>query len=188
MRRHGGDLLFSAALVVLGLAVAVGAVGYNLVGNGGRIAPGFTPFVAGLALTGFAAWAFAETRARSRRTVAAPARQQPQSGPSRGAEEPVEEPADTTRGPIGPSTAVNAERRAVLVFALLLATIALTFVTGFLLAFGLLILTLLWYVEREKPWLAVLVSVAAVLVAWLVFVQFLQVPLPGGVLGLLGRS
>jgi putative tricarboxylic transport membrane protein len=201
MRKLSGDLIISATLVVIGLAMAVRAVGYHTFGAGGRIAPGFMPFVAGLALAAFSVWAFAEVLVRGRRAgAAAPAQDRPRQPAATGADETAQvvaaDAAATSavsgdgHGAAEPAEPAKTkpERRATLVFAMTLGAVVLTAVTGFLVAFGLLILTLLWFVEREKPWLAILISVAAVLVSWLVFVQLLQVPLPGGMLGLLGRA
>lgn len=173
MRKHTGDLVFAAALTALGIAMAVGAGSYRILGEGGRIAPGFTPLIAGIALTGFAGWAFVETWTKRRRATAQSANEAASTDVTTSDAEP---------GDGHPAT----QRRVVVVFALMLATIVLTVLTGFLAAFGLLILTLLWLVEKEKLWVALTVSVTATFAAWGVFVLLLQIPLPGGIIGLFG--
>ncbi|MQA03070.1 MAG: hypothetical protein GEV07_10200 [Streptosporangiales bacterium] len=178
MRKHTGELIFAAALTALGVAMAVSAGGYRIFGAGGRIAPGFTPLLAGVALAGFAAWALVETVVKIRRTPAADSQPSP-TQPDDVAEGATAAPASGSAAPT--------ERRAALVFAMMLGAILLSVVIGFLASFGVLILALLWFVEREKPWLAILISVTSVLTAWLVFVQLLQIPLPDGMIGLLGR-
>lgn len=164
--------------------MAIGAFGYHLFGQGGRIGPGFMPFCGGLALACFAVWALAESFVRG-------AREQPAGAPSDPAGTPAGTSAGTSAGtdPSGEQPAAGgSERRVLLVFVLTAAAFALSYVTGFLLAFGLLICALLWFVEREKPWLAVTVGAVATLGSWAVFVLMLQVPLPGGMLGLLGGA
>lgn len=181
MHSRSGDLVMAGVLGVLGAAMAAYSLRYGIFGKGGRIAPGFMPFVAGLALAAFSAWAFAETVVRGRRAdrAARPA--------TRLSGEAAAAPADDETGTVeeGPPGARTGGKTAV-VFALTAGAALLTLLTGFLIAFGLLVLVLLAAVEREPPWLAVAVSVGAVAVSWVVFVQLLGVPLPGGALHLLG--
>lgn len=177
MARQRGELAVCAVLAVLGLAMAVRSFGYHVFGAGGRIGPGFMPLVAGAALAGFAGWAFAEALVRQRREQAASPREE--TGAPDGT-------APETTG--GNDAADGSQRRVMLVFAMTLGALVLSIVTGFLVAFGLLVLALLWFVEREKPWLAVTISVVATGGSWLVFVVLFQVPLPGGMLGLLGGA
>lgn len=185
MRKQHGDLIISGVLVVIGLAMAVGGVGYHLLGKGGRIAPGFMPFVAGIALAVFSATVFAEALSSVRRATAVEA-------PRPAAAEPVRDGAADTEAdaPAGDDLGASGrqQRRIAAVFAMTLVALLITPVTGFLVAFGLLIIALLWFVEREKPWIAGLIGCVAVLASWAVFVLLLQVPLPGGMLGLLGGS
>lgn len=169
MRKFGGELAILVALVALGVAAAVGGVGYEVFGKGGRIAPGFMPTVGGLALAGFGTWAAVEAVLKRRR--------EPATTPPSTAETDAEGQQDRPRN----------ERRVALVFGMTVAAAALTVVTGFLLAFGLLVLSLLWFVEKERPWLAIVVSVVAVVLCWLLFAQLFQVPLPDGLIGFLGR-
>lgn len=181
MRHRHVDLAMSAVLGLLGAAMAVYSVRYSVFEQGGRIGPGFMPFVAGLALAAFSAWACAEIVIRGRRADRATAR---------AAVQPTAEPAATPAVEEPPAPAQPADgrtnRKVVLVFGLTVAAAVLTSLTGFLVAFGLLVLVLLAVVERERLWLAASISVAAVTVSWLVFVRLLGVPLPGGVLHLLG--
>jgi hypothetical protein len=176
MGQRRGERILCGVLAAGGLAMAIGSFGYHLFGQGGRIGPGFMPFCGGLALACFAAWALAESFVRG-------AREQTAGAPSGSGE--------TSAGtdPAGEQPAASgSERRVLLVFVLTVAAFALSYLTGFLLAFGLLICALLWFVEREKPWLAVGIGAVATLGSWAVFVLMLQVPLPGGMLGLLGGA
>lgn len=76
----------------------------------------------------------------------------------------------------------DATRSLILVFGLTLVATLLIPVLGLLVSFGLLILVLVTFVERESILSGVVLSVGTSVVAWLVFVQFLGIPLPEGVL------
>ena len=171
--------------------MAVGALAYHLFGKGGRIGPGFMPFCAGLALACFAVWALAESFVRGTPAKTAGALSgaaEPSAGTDAAGTDAVGTDPAGERPPGERPAAGGSERRVVLVFVLTVAAFALSYVTGFLLAFGLLVCALLWFVEREKPWLAVSIGAVATLGSWSVFVLMLQVPLPGGMLGLLGGA
>lgn len=150
------DLIGAAVLLAVGGSVALMATDYSLVGQDGQIQPGFMPFVAGALMALFGLGVGFEAL-------------RPPSRPSQ-AEEPEsaeEVPAAGTEG-----------RRKLLVFPLMLAAILATPYLGFLPAFGLLVFVLLFWVEREPIGLSLLIAVAAIVVTWLVFVQFLDIPLP----------
>ncbi|MEV4009459.1 tripartite tricarboxylate transporter TctB family protein [Nonomuraea angiospora] len=72
------------------------------------------------------------------------------------------------------------------VFAMLLVALLLVPLTGFLVAFGLLVFAVSAFVEKQRVVSAAGVAVAATLVIYAVFVLFLAVPLPGGLLGVGG--
>jgi putative tricarboxylic transport membrane protein len=65
----------------------------------------------------------------------------------------------------------------------MLVTVLLIPLLGFLLSFGLLILALVTFVEREGWLRGILLSVSAIVVTWLTFVVLLEIPLPPGLLG-----
>ncbi|MEV4355880.1 tripartite tricarboxylate transporter TctB family protein [Nonomuraea sp. NPDC049625] len=72
------------------------------------------------------------------------------------------------------------------VFAMLLVALLLVPLTGFLVAFGLLVFAVSAFVEKQRVVPAAGVAVAATVVIYAVFVLFLAVPLPGGLLGVGG--
>lgn len=72
------------------------------------------------------------------------------------------------------------------VFGLLLVALLLVPLIGFLVAFGLLVFAVSAFVEKQRVLPAAGVAVAATLVIYAVFVLFLAVPLPGGLLGVGG--
>lgn len=187
MRRCNADLAMAGALAVLGGAMARGSVSYGLFAEAGRIGPGFMPFVAGLALVTFSVWTCVEVIVRARGARQPEAASARTTGDRAAGDGSTSGQGDERQ----PSAAAGAqprrtERKVVLVVLLTAGAAVLAPVTGFLAAFGLLILVLLAAVEREPLWLAATVSVVAVTVSWLVFAQLLGIPLPGGVLGLLG--
>lgn len=174
MTRRRADLVISALLTLLGLAMAVRAVDYHMLVDDGGIGPGFMPFAAGLALAGFAGLVAVRT------AVAARVRGDdvPQDGTQHDASEGTPQ-ADDGSAQLG-------RFRVAAVLGLTFGAALLSTLVGFVLAFGALVFVLLWRIERESLRLALLVAGLAVLVSWLLFVQLLAVPLPGGLLGLLG--
>ncbi|GAA2355398.1 hypothetical protein GCM10010404_04590 [Nonomuraea africana] len=166
-RRRQGEAAVWAGLTLLAAAMATGALGYGITKEGGQIGPGFLPFVAGVLLAVLAGTALAETLRHTEPEEAAPARTE---SDEQGRTEP--------------------QRVRILwtVFAMLLGALLLVPVTGFLVAFGLLVFAVSAFVERRRPVPALTVSAVAVLAIYAIFVLFLGVPLPGGLLGIGGES
>lgn len=206
MRRAVPELVFAALLGAFGLFMAVRSLGYGLLVDGGLIGPGFVPFVAGVLLAGFAAWAGVETALRASggrseaRVVAAQAAgssrphddratgpyPERDSGPRAGADgERAGEDGEREAMPGAGERSVS-NSRAMLVLGLVVAATLLTYVIGYVVAFGIIVFVILAVVERERVWLATVISVAAIFVAWFVFAELLGVPLPGGALHILG--
>ena len=75
-------------------------------------------------------------------------------------------------------------RTVAFIFGLTFVAILLIPLLGFLISFGLLVVALVRFVEGESLLLATAVGVGAVVVAWVVFVFFLQIPVPAGIFGL----
>jgi hypothetical protein len=82
------------------------------------------------------------------------------------AEEPIASEANESVG------------RSLLVLAAAAVATFLASRIGFLLAFSLMIAGLLAFLEREKPTRAIAVAVGTFALTWLVFVNFLRIPLP----------
>lgn len=177
MRRAAPELVFATLLVAFGLFMAIGSLGYGLFVHGGLVGPGFVPFVAGVLLAGCSAWAGAEVflRARGRAPVTATE------------SDPVDESAPDESGASSPPGVHSVNTgRAMLVLALVAVAAILTYAIGYVAAFGVITFVMLAVLERERIWLSVVISVAAVAVAWLLFGQLLGIPLPGGALHILG--
>lgn len=157
------DFIGAALLVVVGAAFAFGGLGFQVFGEGGRIGPGFMPFMAGSLVAVFGVMVGAKALLKSRRP-AGDARE----------ESPTEDPDDSGGG---------STRTVGVVFAMTLAAILLTGLAGFLPAFGLLVFALARFVEKGGVAISVALGVGAAVVAWCVFVLFLNIPLPMGVFG-----
>jgi putative tricarboxylic transport membrane protein len=169
VRKAVPDLIGAGLLIALGAAFAIGATQYGLFGEGGRIGPGFMPFAAGTLLIVFGTMIAAEGMLRSRRP-SRPVRERRSYAVGGGTA-----PAGGGEGAQGRSVAVA--------FGLMLITILLVPVLGFLVSFGLLILALVTFVEREGWLRGILLSVGSVAVTWLAFVEFFKIPLPSGIVG-----
>ncbi|MEV0613223.1 tripartite tricarboxylate transporter TctB family protein [Nonomuraea sp. NPDC050404] len=72
------------------------------------------------------------------------------------------------------------------VFGMLLIALLLVPLTGFLVAFALLVFAVSAFVEKQRVVSAAVIAIVAALVIYAVFVLFLAVPLPGGLLGIGG--
>lgn len=162
MSSRTADVLGAAVLILAGIGLAFGGMGYGLFAEGGRVGPGLMPFAAGTLLVIFGATVGLETVRR--RTHAQRDSDEPQ--PGRG------EPQPAGRRP-GHSVAMA--------FGFLLGALLLTDVVGFLPAFGVMVVALIVVVERQEPVRAVAISAAAVALSWALFVLFLGVPLPDGI-------
>lgn len=160
MKDRAPDLVGAALLMVLGAVFAGGTLfRYEIFGEGGRIGPGFMPFSAGLLLVVFGAMVG--------------------MGAWMGGRPEVEEAisADYETGGTGDE---GSWHTVALVFGLTLVAILLIPLLGFLPSFGILIFMLVRFVEGRGFPLAAGTGVGAVIFAWLVFVFFLRIPLPGG--------
>jgi putative tricarboxylic transport membrane protein len=159
MSKKAPDLIGAALLMTLGIAFAAGGTSYGVFGEGGRIGPGFMPFAAGSLLVLFGAMIGAEGLFRREA--------EPRDG--------KEASEDENNGEQGRSVRIA--------FGLMLVTILLIPVLGFLVSFGLLILALVTFVEREGWTRGILLSVGSVALTWVTFVLLLEIPLPTGFLG-----
>lgn len=81
-------------------------------------------------------------------------------------------------------TAPQRVRQLWIVAVALGVAIALVSVLGFPIAFGALVLFIATVVERQRLHVAVMITLAALVAVHLIFVMFLNVPLPEGMLGI----
>ena len=179
------DVVGGLLIIVVGLVFVVDSFNYGIMGEGGRLAPGAMPFFSGLflALTGLGvgvrgvfpptgATATAESSASSRDDVDAST-----DSDEPGASEQDDDELDPAelQASADPDLSIG---RSVLVLAAATAATWLASRIGFLVAFGLMIIGLLIFLEREAWWKATLVAIGGTAFAWFVFVQFLRIPIP----------
>jgi hypothetical protein len=73
-------------------------------------------------------------------------------------------------------------RDMLVVLGVTIAFIALLNVTGMVIGTALYLAALLWYLGRHRWWLTLGVAIAAAFFNWLVFVHWLRVPMPEGMI------
>ena len=159
--RRLGEATVYGVLVLLGVGVAWASLGFGLFLDNGQVGPGLLPAISGALLAALGATLLVRTR-----------------------NAPTEEPAEVGGIDIQGRTAKARVRQLWIVFGLLLATIVAVNVLGFLIAFGLFVLVVSTWVERRKVLPSLAMTVGACAVIYAVFVVFLRVPLPPGVLGI----
>jgi len=191
-----GGTVIHAVLLVVGVVAAVVGRGYGVTvpEHNGEVGAGFLPAVAGVLLALFAgAEVLKDLRAaRAHRLAHASASgaSAVRTGLPVGADLLVQAPVQELlheQEEVDIFGRTSAQRRKVLVAvsALLLATVLLVPVVGFLIAFGLMLFVISWRVERRRLVPALVTTVVVVAVTRLVFVNFLNVPLPSGLLHIL---
>lgn len=165
---RNGEVVVYVALTCIGIAVAAMAVGYGVFAAGGRIGPGFLPLVAGVLLAVLCAVLAGKAFA---------------SRP----ESPAEEDDGSVRNGDGvDSMGRTARQRTKIlwsVFGLLAVTVVLVLFLGFIASFGLLILAVSLVIERRKWLPSIAVTLGACGFVYVVFVLFMQIPLPAGIFG-----
>jgi hypothetical protein len=166
------ELAVPALLALVGVAALMAGIGYGLTDDRGQVGTGFLPAVAGGAL---AVLAVAEVISARRRQAA---------------EAPGDAPADATEThetdiDIQGRTPGQRVRILATVLGVVILTVALVPVLGFLLSFAGLLFVITVAVERMGVLKSTAVTVITIAVIWFVFAQFLSVPLPQGMLGLI---
>jgi len=198
-------------LTALGLYAFVVGLSYGLFNEGMRVGPGLVPTVVGAGIALIAGWELAATL-RGRRAshthgiaeVAASLNPDVPAAPdgaagtgAAGAAAPLDEATGGggTATPTGGldddvdifgRTAKTRSRQLVVVFVALVVALLLVPVLGFLVSFFVLSLFISGVVER-RPWVpSAVISFCAVALVYVVFVLFLSVPLPTGLIGIGG--
>lgn len=162
-RRLTAETIALALLALLGGYLAVSSFELGLRTNGSWVAPGTMPLAVGAPLFGIAVTCLVASLLR----------------PARHAE-----PSDEDSGvDIFGRTAAQRVRQLWTVVGALLLTVALVPIAGFPLSFGALVFFVSTVVERRPLLVASLVTALSLLAVHLVFVMFLGVPLPTGLLG-----
>lgn len=185
------QLAFDALLVAVAVGAVVSGVGYGLTDEEGRIGAGFLPAICGAVLL---ACAVVDGVAQARRLrhqtrddVSIPdpagvgnAAVAADLGPEPGGPMPEQPDVDV----LGRT---NDERKRMLaaVLGLVLVTVLIVPVVGFITAFALMLVAIAVLVEKRRLLPAVLVSASVLGAIYAVFALFLSVPFPTGLLGLI---
>jgi putative tricarboxylic transport membrane protein len=172
-------IAFTAVLAAVGVFAVFGGLGYGAFGEEGRIGPGFLPVMAG-GLVALFAISDVVSRMRAKRSPL------DDSELLLDAESAAELEADARVPDIDIFGRSQKQRNVQLVsvIGILIGTLVLVGLIGFILAFGVLLVVTAVFVERRKLLPSLLVAVAALGVAYLVFGVLLHVPLPQGLLGI----
>lgn len=159
----GAQAVAFGVLAVLGAAVFGTSFGYGLFGEEGRVGPGLLPMATGLLLLLLCG---GQLLVRLRRVRRGSEPRQPDAG------------VDV----FGRTESQRVRRLWTVVVATPVAVLLVPLL-GFLPALGLFVLFVAAVVERRPPLVALAVTAAAVAAGYGVFMEFLDVPLPTGLVG-----
>ncbi|MGM1028455.1 MAG: tripartite tricarboxylate transporter TctB family protein [Actinomycetota bacterium] len=173
---------FSAALVLLGVAAAIGGWGYGVAQENGQIGAGFLPLVLGIVVALLAAVDTATILLRREPSHTAEQLTGVEDEANAAAIDTVEEASDIDA--LG-RTGKQRNRMLAIVAGMLIVALLLVPVLGLLLSLGALMIAIAIVVERRPIVSSIIVSVIAVGVIHLVFSVLLRVPMPTGLLGLI---
>lgn len=172
----------NAVIIALGIAAAVVGAGYGVLDEDGRMGPGFLPTIAGAFMAFFAAVNLLSSGRKQRATLeSAVAERIPGN-------ELGEAVQDTGAGGEDPDiygrTQRQRDRMLRTVIGIVLATVLLVPLLGFMFAFAAMLLVVAVVVERRRILPSVVVSVVTLAATYAIFVMFLRVPLPQGIFGI----
>ncbi|MGY1604410.1 tripartite tricarboxylate transporter TctB family protein [Geodermatophilus sp. SYSU D00815] len=191
-------------LTGLGIFAVVVALGYGLLKEGNQVGPGLVPTVVGAGIALIAGRELLSTlrgrrddHTRGLAEVAASVTSAAPAAPSPAGEQAVADaaggggsatPGDGADGDVDiyGRTASTRMRQLVMVFGGLVLAVLLVPLLGFLGSFFLLSVFISAVVERRRWLPSAVISLVAVVVVWAVFVLFLDVPLPDGLIGIGG--
>lgn len=175
----------NAFIIALGSAAAIVAAGYGFLGEDGRIGPGFLPTIAGGLMAFFAAVNALTSGKEHGATLEGMVEDKVvEDAVSAG---PADIPADAASAgstDIYGRTQRQRDRMLWAVVGIVLATVLLVPLLGFLLAFAAMLVVIAVVVERRKIVPSVVVTAITLAATYAVFVLFLRVPLPQGILGI----
>jgi putative tricarboxylic transport membrane protein len=179
---RSAGLAASIVLALIGIAAVLGGVGYGMFVDGGEVGPGFLPVFAGALVALFAAIDVAGRLRRRRPHDAIHEVVAPEVDEELRADLAAAEQTDLD---IFGRTQRQRTRMLAIVVGILVATLLLVQVLGFIPAFGLMLFVVAVFVERRKWLPSLAVTLITCAVVYLLFVTFLRVPLPEGVFGAL---
>lgn len=168
----------SLIIAFIGIAAVIGGFGYGFIEDG-RIAAGFLPVLVGGAMALFALLDVVGSLRNSEKESTLLETVHIEAAETL---EPVAEQESDLD--IYGRSGKQRDRMLLMVIAIILATILLVPVLGFLIAFALMLIVIAVVVERRRLLPSILVSAVALAAAYGIFVLFLRVPLPTGILGI----
>lgn len=190
LRSSIGEIVMGVILIVIGIVWAVGAGGYGLLGEGGRLAPGTLPFVCGVALAITGIFITAKTLFGAR-IVSDPDHELDESEAIVTTESGAENPAPDLGSSVSTRTTVPTQlSRAARIRALpaanpvaavllfLAVGLLLMPLLGFAISFALVIVAILRFVEKQALRTSVLVGLVTSLFGFLLFEVLFNLPLP----------
>jgi putative tricarboxylic transport membrane protein len=173
-------IAFSAVLAAVGVAAVLGGLGYGAFGEEGRIGPGFLPVLAG-GLVAF--FAILDILGRLRDRSATHAELPIDTETIHAIEGDLTAEGDSDVDIFG-RTQKQRNRMLFAVSGIVLGTLLLVNLIGFILAFGVMLFVIAVFVEKRKLLSSAIVTVVSLAAAYLIFGVFLRVPLPQGLLGI----
>ena len=179
-RRAG--IAWDAVLGAIGLYAVVSGIGYQVLQENGEIGPGFLPTLSGGLVAMFAAIDLANKfRRRPRHDVFDDDAALIGDTAAITLREETELPDIDIFG----RTQRQRNRMLLAVLGIIIATVALVPLIGFLISFGLMLIACAVAVERRNWLPSLIVTMVALGATYLIFVVVLRVPLPQGLLGLI---
>lgn len=160
-----GEVVTYGVLTATGVVAAFLGSGYGVITPQGRVGPGMVPTVSGCLLAALGAVLLVRAVRERAQSVS-------------------DDEEDPDERDIFGRTERERVRHLWLVFGLLLATIYAVSLVGLLAAFGAFVFVVSAWVERRRIVSAATITAGACAFIYLVFVLFLRVPLPQGLLGI----
>lgn len=179
---HRAGIAWDAVLGLIGIYAVVSGFGYQVLQENGEIGPGFLPAVAGGLVALFAAIDLVN---KLRRTPEHDVYDDDAALIGDTAAITLREEMEPTDVDIFGRTQRQRNRMLLAVLGIIIATVALVPLLGFLISFGLMLIACAVAVERRKWLPSLIVTVVALSATYLIFVVVLRVPLPQGLLGLI---
>lgn len=183
------DVVGTAILAAVGAAALIMGIGYGIFEEGGQVGPGFLPvftggFILAASLAEIARMYFSRAqRGHSLLDVAETVEEEAKAaiGHTHGRDNTEDGGHVDTFG----RTSTERNWAIVKVFGVLLVALLMTPVIGLLLSLMGMALTIVLWVERKPLVPALLATGGGFVAMYLIFVQFLGVPVPQGMLGLI---
>jgi|SRR5690554_1954431 len=176
-RESIGEIIGGVLLTALGAVWAATSIGYGLIGDGGRLAPGTVPFGAGLilALCGIAIAVKGVVVALKPAADATAENNGLAAADDPAAARPL---AATTQSILARTVSAPRTNPVLVVFALVTAGVLAMPVIGFSVAFAVTIFFILLIVERQRAIRALLISVVTAGFGYVLFEVIFRLPLP----------